>query len=534
MGGKRQKRKTAQKKKGVVKSAKRAGGTKGREEEEEEERELSALLDDIIKKNEAEVALVVTEIERPTVRTGESMCANPLTDELIIFGGELDLVKGKKSNTEEEEGDKKGKKKGKEHDDAHTTFLRDVLRYQAKKNKWLQYKTGLAPPPRSSHHAVVLRIGSVDFMYIFGGEFADPGGDKFMHFSDLWRLNLQSFEWEQVKWKGSSPSARSGSRMAVWKKKICLFGGFFEPNYKQTRFMNDFWTFDTEEEKWEQVEYPWGSQQPPARSGSQVAVYSDYFYLFGGYAKVKEERKKGMGNRKDDTEDEYVGISYNDVWRISLNPKESALGSSFYMWEQVSPPNWKNSGLPREIGAGAAMATYKNQAVLFGGCVESRIWGVPDTLHNDIMVFSFDNHKWYPVQLAGDSTEPHVQEGDSEETSSTASAAATDGSLERPCARYGTRMAVLGTTLYLFGGVLDTRSGCGITALDDMWTMDLKKKDKFRLLFQNTEAIVPQTIFTGKDDEESDEEEDGDESDGSGNESDQHEVAGDDFTNVEI
>ena len=36
-------------------------------------------------------------------------------------------------------------------------------------------------------------------MYVFGGEFADASGDNFRHFGDLWRMNLTTNEWEEVR-----------------------------------------------------------------------------------------------------------------------------------------------------------------------------------------------------------------------------------------------------------------------------------------------------------------------------------------------
>lgn len=42
---------------------------------------------------------------------------------------------------------------------------------------------------------------------------------------DLWRLDLTSWQWEQLPGRGG-PSARSGHRMVLHKNKIILFGGF--------------------------------------------------------------------------------------------------------------------------------------------------------------------------------------------------------------------------------------------------------------------------------------------------------------------
>lgn len=59
------------------------------------------------------------------------------------------------------------------------------------------------------------------------------GQEKFKHYRDLWRLNLESYAWEQLPGRGG-PNARSGHRMAVHKDRLIIFGGFHD-NGKQTQ-----------------------------------------------------------------------------------------------------------------------------------------------------------------------------------------------------------------------------------------------------------------------------------------------------------
>ena len=48
-------------------------------------------------------------------------------------------------------------------------------------------------------------------------------------YQELWRLDLSTWEWDQLPQKGGScPSARSGHRMALHKGRIIMFGGFFD------------------------------------------------------------------------------------------------------------------------------------------------------------------------------------------------------------------------------------------------------------------------------------------------------------------
>jgi hypothetical protein len=64
-------------------------------------------------------------------------------------------------------------------------------------------------------------------MYVFGGEFTSPNQERFHHFKDLWRLELSTWRWDQLPAKGG-PSPRSGHRMAVYKTKAILFGGYYD------------------------------------------------------------------------------------------------------------------------------------------------------------------------------------------------------------------------------------------------------------------------------------------------------------------
>lgn len=52
----------------------------------------------------------------------------------------------------------------------------------------------------------------------------------------------------------SSLELTQWSRMAMWKHYIVLFGGFYDPGIT-TRYLNDLWVFDTQEYKWQQIEF---------------------------------------------------------------------------------------------------------------------------------------------------------------------------------------------------------------------------------------------------------------------------------------
>lgn len=98
----------------------------------------------------------------------------------------------------------------------------DLYILNTEKQTWRKVISPGGPLPRTSHQTVVTRA----YMYVFGGEFTSLNQKHFKHYNDLWRLRLDTWEWEQLPCRGG-PSARSGHRMVLYKKRLLLFGGFY-------------------------------------------------------------------------------------------------------------------------------------------------------------------------------------------------------------------------------------------------------------------------------------------------------------------
>jgi hypothetical protein len=45
---------------------------------------------------------------------------------------------------------------------------------------------------------LVQAVSYKNFIYVFGGEFTSPKQTKFYHYKDLWRLNLDTNQWEEI------------------------------------------------------------------------------------------------------------------------------------------------------------------------------------------------------------------------------------------------------------------------------------------------------------------------------------------------
>lgn len=278
--------------------------------------------------------------------------------ELLLFGGEF-------------------------FDGEETVVYNELYRWNVERNEWRRIDSLNTPPPRCSHQAVIFK----EYLYVFGGEYATL--DQFHHYRDLWRLDLKTNAWEEVRATGQVPTARSGHRMCVWRNYIVLFGGFYEA-FRDTKWYDDLYLFSLQELKWTKVEYPPLAQVPKARSGCQMALHaaSDSVYVYGGYSKVKAAGQKAEGKVHD------------DMWVLNLKP---VLSNGKPVWQKVS-----RKGIKPSLRSGAVMTYYKNKAILFGGVIdeEGAHHDMKSVFFNDLYAFDMERKRWYKLglKLAGEKT----------------------------------------------------------------------------------------------------------------------------------
>ncbi len=77
-----------------------------------------------------------------------------------------------------------------------------------------------SPPPQPRQLYALATLGGA--AYFFGGGDIDGG-----YRSDLWRLDVASFEWSELSPAGAVPAARSGATMVAdaVRSRMLLFGG---------------------------------------------------------------------------------------------------------------------------------------------------------------------------------------------------------------------------------------------------------------------------------------------------------------------
>lgn len=108
----------------------------------------------------------------------------------------------------------------------------------------------------------------------------------------MYRINQRV--WEKVAAAGG-PSPRSGHRMVALKKKLYVFGGFYDSGVSY-KYYNDVWCFSLETYTWQEIK-PSGAIKPAPRSACCLTATPDgQILLWGGYSKsaVKKDIDRGV------------------------------------------------------------------------------------------------------------------------------------------------------------------------------------------------------------------------------------------------
>lgn len=397
----------------------------------------------------------------------------------------------------------------------------DIFLFNPAKERWTHVESK-GPHPRSACAAAVHK----KCLYIFGGEFTSPNQEKFRHFRDLWRLDMATWEWDELPCKGG-PSARSGHRMVCHRGALYVFGGYYDTGDDVPKYYNDLWRFDLDDLRWA----PLGDMRdrwPAPRSGYQFALHGDRLVLHGGYAKARDE---------DDAELER-GAALDDTWCWHFDSGK---------WERIA-----RAGMAPSKRASFSMVTHKASAYMFGGVADEEAKGgevIVSNFFNELYQLNLAQGRWYPVALR---PPKHADGAETARETAGLGAVLTDDEARRqvaatriqahyrghvvrqayklyrvggaisevlyspaaygidlssraapkPRARINANMAVVKNTLWLFGGIVEI--GDREVTLDDLWKLDLVKLDGWRRVKDNT---VGREDFEGAGDGSSDSDE---------------------------
>lgn len=103
---------------------------------------------------------------------------------------------------------------------------------------------------------------------------------QFYHYKDLWVFRLATRTWEKIAAK-NGPSPRSGHRMIALKKKLYVFGGFYDTG-NSYKYYNDVWAFSLETYQWQEIK-PSGAIKPAPRY-LYCYTFTKKYYIFSGFS----------------------------------------------------------------------------------------------------------------------------------------------------------------------------------------------------------------------------------------------------------
>ncbi|KAJ3277106.1 hypothetical protein HDV01_000158 [Terramyces sp. JEL0728] len=448
MGKGRDKKKKLKKKEGKDEKAVKQDEKKIKKSKKDEEvDDIDAILDEF-RQQQTDLYKVTEEANcsPPSRRANASLSVNPLNPaELILFGGEY-------------------------YDGQKVYMYNDFFKYNIEKKEWKRITSPNSPGPRSSHQIVITPAG---LLFLWGGEMMD----------------LKTNQWEKLEVKGRPPP-RSGHRMTLWKHFIVLFGGFYDQS-NDTKYYDDVWIFDTVEFKWSKADVP--EPRPQARSAFQFLPYGDQIIMYGGYCKAATKGKK------------VNGMVHVDAWSLKMSFDLQAI-----RWERKK----KCGGIVPGQRSGCSTVFFKGKGILFGGVsdIQEDEETIESVVHGDMFQYQIDGNKWYPLVLKSKGKKQKKEKKvvvDSDDSDGDISEQVQQMEINKPLwpgERFNTMMVVIKNNLYLYGGILESKSK-EIT-LNDLWTINLEKMDEWiEIIKDDVASLEWYGVDSDMEEEESDDEE---------------------------
>jgi Galactose oxidase, central domain len=138
-----------------------------------------------------------------------------------------------------------------------------IDKFLFQENRWVKVNvppTSPMPKARCGHSAVIHQ----NSMWIFGGK-----DDDNRKLNDLWRFDLGTNTWQEIKVQGPLPTERSGHSMEVFEGQyLLIFGGIYEI----TKELNDLHMFDLTKKKWITV---FEESNSPVRNARESSPHFD-------------------------------------------------------------------------------------------------------------------------------------------------------------------------------------------------------------------------------------------------------------------
>eukprot|EP01097_Dermamoeba_algensis_P004262 TRINITY_DN2816_c0_g1_i1.p1 TRINITY_DN2816_c0_g1~~TRINITY_DN2816_c0_g1_i1.p1 ORF type:complete len:807 (-),score=184.57 TRINITY_DN2816_c0_g1_i1:38-2458(-) len=220
-----------------------------------------------------------------------------------------------------------------------TKLYGDLCVFDTEKNFWSSPNLhGDIPGARFGHSATQIDSNRILF---FGGRGA---GDK--HFSDIYLLDTENFQFTLLNVDKNSPEPRAGHTASKLGKKLIFFGG----HGKNQKYFNNVSVLDLETMKWEKPKVK--GKPPHPRGGHCSVIVSSSVLIFGGF-----------GGK----------TYYNDV---------HLLNTETWTWSQAHSPSSVG------VRSGHTATQLNQKLIVCGGCGDNSQF-----LH-DIQILDLENLSW--------------------------------------------------------------------------------------------------------------------------------------------
>ncbi|KAG3084915.1 hypothetical protein PI124_g18254 [Phytophthora idaei] len=552
-------RQEAKKVKQTAKSAKKDRKALGTDEED-----IELILQEFRKKDAERTQVTIEAAPQPTPRANFTLSALQ-SGEMLLFGGEYfdgdvnvcynDVYKWNldvKQPLDAEEVQQAVKEAPSEAE-----ALRDAA--------WKSISSPNSPPPRCSHQSAVYR----DHLYVFGGEFATA--DQFHHYRDLWRFDLKTNAWEELEVKGGpsprsghrmvvwrnylvvfggfyeaaretkwfndlylfnlaelkwqkvtypphrqAPAERSGCQLAIHPSKdlVFVYGGYAKVKNvgekSEGKVYSDLWALNLapvlkrQSPTWEKLSRK--GQAPSPRGGAAVTVHKQRFILFGG---VFDEEKRRHTIQSTFYNDLFVYDMDRRRWfEFKLRGKKSTDGKRRRKKKSKTLEDGTADDSDEEDEEEEEVEDFDTMLEKQFGYVddEGNIVYIEDAHEEEeTKEEEKEDEQQIELDLEEETKEEEkpivVEESKSEEPEEEEPAAPA------PCARINPAVMIRGSTLYVYGGVVE--DGDREITLDDCWSLDLKRLEEWKEVLPGT---MSQQIWKGEV-SETEESSDGDDDD---------------------
>ncbi|KAL9185020.1 hypothetical protein ACHAXT_002797 [Thalassiosira profunda] len=387
-----------------------------------------------------------------------------------------------------------------------TRWFNDVHIFDFQTSTWTELKYGkLArlPPPRSACNMSIC-TSPTEALFVCGGyskvkNANAPGASRsegIMHI-DCWMLPLKSLvgggkggplnganppSWERITRKGEYPSARAGTSAVLHKNKMLVYGGVLDHEGDHHKldsvFYDDLFALDMERRRW------FAMRLKKAAAGRRRRRKKD------GDAAAEEafEAEEDEGVESDDDVDEDEATTNEEAkssgWDLDqLRHDMFAFidGDGNVVFEKIEEEENEGEGKQRDNGKEddeEMTATTKQTDGSEG----------TDATGDGSGAGMAENEPQQTKPSAPPKAAPQAQAPKPSEKIAASSVMKVDDSgmptavaRQTPLPRINCASVVRNNTLYIYGGVLEV--GDREVTLDDCWSIDLNKRDKWTCIW---------------------------------------------------